>query len=132
VTVWRSCRRDYCSLDTRRALARAFKFPDLDVFEKPLPFPHVEKLKAYQAELDKTTVLIPLVRISDGRTLRTMLEGAQATATEELGETSAAAREAFAELVDYLRDYCDIEEMYSMSQRLGVDSDIDALLQVVF
>jgi transcriptional regulator with XRE-family HTH domain len=43
------------SLDTRRALARAFAYEDLDVFEKSWPFPNVEKLTAYTAELDKTT-----------------------------------------------------------------------------
>jgi transcriptional regulator with XRE-family HTH domain len=77
------------SLDTRRALAKAFEFEDLDVFEKPWPFPNVEKLRTYCAELDKTTVVIPLTRIRDGRTLRTMVEGAESSATEELGEISS-------------------------------------------
>jgi hypothetical protein len=35
------------TLDTRRALARAFGFEDLDIFEKPFPFPDAEKLKSY-------------------------------------------------------------------------------------
>jgi transcriptional regulator with XRE-family HTH domain len=48
------------SLDTRRALATAFGYEDLDVFDKPWPFPNIEKLKAYTAELNKTTVVVPL------------------------------------------------------------------------
>lgn len=130
-TVQRVENAEPSSLDTRRALARAFGFPDLDAFEKPWPFPNVEKLKAYTAELEKTTATVQLVRIEDGRTLRTMVEQAQASATEELGEISSEAREAFAAIVDYMRDYNDVDELYSMSQRLGVDREIDALLKTI-
>jgi len=120
------------SLDTRRALARAFGYEDLDVFDKPWLVPNIEKLKAYTAELDNTTVVVPLTRIGDGRTLRTMFEGADSSATEEIGQISSVACEAFAAIVDYLRDYNDISDVYSMSQRLGVDRDIDALLKAIY
>lgn len=119
------------SLDTRRALARAFQWDDIDIFEKPWPFPNVEKLKAYSAEIEKTTVVVSLTRIRDGRTLRTMVEGAKSSASEELGELSTEAREAFASIVDCLRDYNDIRDAYSMSQRLEVDQGIDVLLRTI-
>jgi transcriptional regulator with XRE-family HTH domain len=119
------------SLDTRRALARAFGHEDLDVFDKPLPLPNVEKSRTYVAELEKTTVVIPITRIGDAHTLRTMTEGAESSATEEIGEVSAGARSAFASIVDYLRDYNDIHDLYSMSQRLELDRDIEALLRTI-
>lgn len=119
------------SVDTRRALARAFKFDDIDTFEKPCPFPNDEKIKAANAELERTTVLIPLVKIDDGRTLRTMVEGTSSYAMEEIGELSEQARESFAAVVDYLSDYNDIRDNYSMSQRLEVDRDIDALIKTI-
>jgi transcriptional regulator with XRE-family HTH domain len=119
------------TLDTRRALARAFKLDDLDIFNKPWPFPNVEKLKAYSAELEKTTVQIPLTRITDGRTLRLMVEGTSSFATDEIGGHSELARETFAGIVDYLTDYNDIQDCYSMTQRLGVDRDIDAMLKTI-
>ncbi len=118
------------SLDTRRALARAFEFEGLDIFEK-WPFPNLAKLKAYEAELDKTTVVVPLTRIRDGRTLRMMTEGAFGSVAEELGQISYTAREACAAMVDYLRDYNDIREMYSMSQRIEVDHEIEAFLKTI-
>jgi transcriptional regulator with XRE-family HTH domain len=132
-TVQRVENGEPSSLDTRRALARAFGYEDLDVFDKACPFPNVEKLKAYSAELEKTTVVVPITRIEDARTLRTMMEGAESSATEELGELSTEAREAFASIVDYkyLRDYNDIRDEYSMSQRLDVDRDIGALLDTI-
>jgi len=119
------------SLDTKRALARAFGYEDLDVFDKPQHLPNVEKLKAYAAELERTTVVVPITRIGDARTLRTMTEGVESSATEEIGEISDGGREAFASMVDYLRDYNDIRDSYSMSQRLEVDRDIDALLKSI-
>jgi transcriptional regulator with XRE-family HTH domain len=118
-------------LQTRRSIARAFECDDLDVFNKPMRLPNIEKLKAYWAELDKTTVFIPITWIQDARTLREMIEGAESSATEEVGELSANAREAFASIVDYLRDYNDIRDEYSMVQRLEVDRDIGTLLNTV-
>lgn len=119
------------SLDTRRALALAFGYEDLDIFDKPWPLPNIGKLKAYSAELDKTMVVIPITRIQDARTLRTMTEGAESSAIEEIGDLAMEAREAFASVVDYLRDYNDVGDLYSISQRLDVDRDIDALLTTV-
>ena len=119
------------SLDTRRALARAFGHDDVDLFEKPWPFTNPEKVKAYIAELDETTLKIALTPIKEGRTLRTMLEGAESFATDEIGELTKQAREALASLADYLRDYQNISDECSMSQKLGVDRDIDDLLQTI-
>jgi transcriptional regulator with XRE-family HTH domain len=131
-TVQRVENGEPSSLDTRRALARAFGHHDLDIFDKPWPFPNVEKLKAFTAEIEKTTVLVPLTKIEDGRTLRIMIEGTSSYAVEEIGKHSQAACESFAAIVDYLSDYNDIRECYSMSQRISVDRDIDALLKTIF
>jgi transcriptional regulator with XRE-family HTH domain len=83
------------SVDTRRALAGAFKLDNLDLFNKPMPFPNVEKWEARSAEIEKTTVAVPLTKIADGRTIRTMIEGTHSAAIEEIGETTDEAREAF-------------------------------------
>src|SRR5262249_24259802 len=104
------------SLDTRRALAHALGY-QLDLFDKPLRFPNVEKLKAHTAELERTTIAVALTRIRDGRTLRTMVAGAHAFVADEIGELSSEARATFAELVDYIRDYNDIRTEFSMTQQ---------------
>jgi transcriptional regulator with XRE-family HTH domain len=119
------------SPDTRRAIARAFECDDLDVFNKPVRLPNIEKLKAHLAELDKTTVIIPITRIRDARTLRTMSEGVMGSGADEIGELSTEAREAFASIVDQLRDYNDVRDECSMSARLDLDRDIDVLLKTI-
>src|SRR5262249_52531631 len=73
-TIQRVENAEPSSLDTRRALARAFGSKDLDIFEKPWPRPDPEKLKAEMAESDA----VAITRIREGRTLRTMVEGASA------------------------------------------------------
>jgi transcriptional regulator with XRE-family HTH domain len=127
-TVQRVENGEPSSFDTRRALAGAFRCEDIDLFNKPLRLPNIQKWK----ELEKTTVVMPITRIDDARTLRTMWEGATCSdADAELGELSTGARQAFASLIDYLRDYDDIREEYSMAQRLEVDRNIDALLKTI-
>jgi DNA-binding XRE family transcriptional regulator len=64
-TVQRVENGEPSSLDTRRALAGAFRCQDLDVFERPWPFPNVDKLKARAADLEQTTVALSLTRIRD-------------------------------------------------------------------
>ena len=119
------------SPDTRRAIARAFECDDLDVFNKPVRRPNIEKLKAFWAELDRTTVIVPITRIQDARTLRTMSEAARGFAHDELGELSTEALEAFASIVDELQEYNDVGNFYSMSERLELDRDIDAHLKTI-
>jgi hypothetical protein len=82
-------------------------------------------------EHEKTTVAVPLTRIRDGRTLRTMVEGSFAFAAEDLGDLRRAASEAFADIVDYLRDYNDVSDMYSMRERMDVDRYLDGRLQKI-
>ena len=75
--------------------------------------------------------MVPITKIEDGRTLRTMIEGTSSYAVEEIGEHTQTAREGFAAIVDYLSDYNDIRDSYSMTQRLEVDHDIDELLKTI-
>jgi len=126
-TIQRVENAEPSSLDTRRALARAFGSKDLDIFEKPWPRPDPEKLKAEMAESDA----VAITRIREGRTLRTMVEGASAFAADEVGELSAGAREAFAEMFDCLRDYNDIRSEFSMRQRLEIDGELDVYLKKI-
>jgi hypothetical protein len=119
------------SLDTRRAIAGAFGFDDIDFFEKTLRFPDPDKFRAYKEEIEKTTVEMSLTRIEHGRALREMISGIQSSVIDQIGEPSESARRAFAEMVDYLRDYNDVRDEYSETQRLSVDADIDASLRTI-
>jgi transcriptional regulator with XRE-family HTH domain len=60
------------NLDTRRALARGFQIPDLDVFSKPNPFPTSEELEKQKADFDRQYLVLD-AHIADGRTIMAML-----------------------------------------------------------
>jgi hypothetical protein len=48
-----------------------------------------------------------------------------------LANFSTEAREAFASIVDELHEYNDFIKLYSMSERLELDRDIDAQLKTI-
>ena len=116
------------TFDTRRALAVAFGF-DMDFFNKPWPFPNVERLKAYTAELERTTASVSLGQIENGRALRTMMEGCHCSACDHIGDLPKGVAEAFAAIVDNLRDYNDVRDIYTEQQRLELDEQIDGFLE---
>jgi hypothetical protein len=55
-----------------------------------------------------------------------MTEGAYGSASEEFGDLSDDAREAFASVIDSLRGYNDVRDLYSQTQRLEFDRGLDA------
>src|SRR5438128_8261487 len=54
------------SLDTRRAIARAFEFEDIDVFSKPFSIPSDETIKAAKEKFDRENVTLAAQPLSTG------------------------------------------------------------------
>ncbi len=79
-------------------------------------------------QLESSTVVIELIHADTGRVARSMIEGAESSASDFIGEPSSQAREAFAALVDNLRDYNDVRDCYSESQRLEFDAFLEDFL----
>ena len=119
------------SSDTRRALARGFGYDDLDVFNKPWPILNPEKLKAHADELERTTDVLPLTRVQRASSARKAVEGTESSVSEVLGEVPHEAREAFANLVDNLRDYNDVRECYSEHAKLGFDETLQGFVDTI-
>lgn len=130
-TIQRVEKGESSSLDTRRALARGFGYDDLDVFEKPWPILNPEKLKAHAEELERTTIVLPLTRIEKASMVRKLIEGAESSVTEELGDLSRNAREALACLVDNLRDYNDVRECFTEHHKLELDETLQGCLATI-
>jgi len=103
-TVQRAENAEPSNGDTRRALALAFEVPDADFFNKPLNLPSPEQI---QADLERTRreyVTLPLTVASSGPELVRVIEGADMNSSSSVVELGGSAAEAFAGLVDYLRD----------------------------
>ena len=119
------------SLDTRRALARAFEFEDVDVLNKPFTIPKEEELKAQQEEFDREHVTLTALPLTTGKQLAKLAEIHMMDLSETGFELSREADETFADLVDYFREYRDCADAYTESTKFEVydelQSRIDAL-----
>jgi hypothetical protein len=115
-------------VDTRRALARAFQWTDIDVFNKPWPIPNAERLKAEKERLERETVTVTVVPFTRGRQAREMAEAAQATAFHALGDFPVKAEKEWARMQDYLRDYADVDDCYTATEKLQVNEDLQEMI----
>lgn len=130
-TIQRVEQGQAASLDTRRALARAFDFPDVDVLNKPLTVPSDEELKAQKEKFDRENITLAALPLTTGKQLTKLIETHMVDLSEPGFELSREADKTFAELVDYYRDYRDCADSYSESAKFEVydemQSHIDAL-----
>ena len=119
------------SLDTRRALARAFDFEDIDALNKPFAIPSEEEAKAAEEKFDREHVTLTAIPLTTGKQLAKLAETCSMDLSEPAFELTREADETFAMLVDYLRDYRDCADAYSETQKFDVydemQSHIDAL-----
>lgn len=120
------------SIDTRRALARAFECEDIDTFSKPYVIPTDEELKAAKEKFDQENITLPALPLSTGKELAGLVELASMDLSTPAVDLTREADECFAELIDYYRDYRDCAAMYSQTDKFAIYDElqchIDALL----
>ena len=116
------------SLDTRRALARAFEIEDIDAFNKPYAFPTEDEMKATKEEFDKENITLSALPLTTGKELAAMVEMATMDLSVPAFELSREADERFAELIDYYRDYRDCAECYAQRDKFAI---YDALQEYI-
>ena len=116
------------SLDTRRALAGAFNFEDIDAFNKPYIIPTNEQMAAEKARFEKERVTLKAVPLKSGKQLAQLVEGTSANMFSEAADMPHAAEERFAQLADYCREYSDCSDLYSATDKLDVYSELDEMV----
>jgi transcriptional regulator with XRE-family HTH domain len=119
------------STETLRAIARAFQAEDIDCFLKTCTIPTKEEIFGERERLERDFVAIDICSPVTSRDLAGASTNAEASAIHLLGEPGSDVEEAFAGLVDYLRDYADCHDCYSEVQRLDVYQDLDRYLSVI-
>jgi transcriptional regulator with XRE-family HTH domain len=119
------------SFDTRRALASAFGFDDIDALNKPFTIPSEEELKAAKDKFDREHVTLPAIPLTKGKQLAKLVELCSMDMSAPAFELTREADEVFAKLVDYFRDYRDIAADYTELDKFEIydemQSYIDAL-----
>lgn len=117
------------SVDTRRALARAFDADDIDLFNKPYVIPTAEELAAEKERLEKENVTLQAIRLETGKQLAQLAEPTQASLFSEVVPLPPGADEVFARLTDYCREYSEAAELYSAVAKLGVYEELDGMVK---
>jgi transcriptional regulator with XRE-family HTH domain len=69
-TIQRVENAEASTIDTRRALAPAFEWPEMDIFNEPWPIPNEGRLKAEQERVEPETVAVAVEIVTTARGLR--------------------------------------------------------------
>lgn len=121
-------------LDTRRALARAFEFEDIDGLNKPYVFPTEEEQKAEKEKFDRENITLTALPLTTGQQLADLVAMHSMDLTTPAFELPREAAEQFAEMTDYFRDYRDCADMYLERNKFDIYDDlqryIDALMNL--
>jgi transcriptional regulator with XRE-family HTH domain len=127
-TVQRVEKGEASSVDTRRALARAFQIEDIDAFNKPHAFKSAEQLKQEAEEFQNKHMSLPVSVAAFGKQLADLAENAEMHCFQQPENVSQSVAELVAEIYDYISDYGEIAELYSHGQKLAVHTTLDEQL----
>lgn len=115
------------STDTRRAIGRAFKFDDIDFFNTLKGIPTDAEMQKQTEDFDREYLLLN-ARVVDGRQLLALMQegpGCDAICAKSAAELPRAAQDAFAVIVDFVRDCMEIFDVASQSDILGYGDSLD-------
>jgi transcriptional regulator with XRE-family HTH domain len=127
-TIQRVEQAEPASFDTRRALARAFGFEDIDAFNKPFSIPTEDELLRAKDAFDREHVTLAVSPLTTGRQLAQLVETCEMDLSEPAYDMTRDTAEVFATLVDTFRDYRDCSELYSAVQKLDVYQELERII----
>jgi len=130
-TVQRVEQGDSASFDTRRALARAFDFNDIDALNKPFSLPTEEELHAAQAQFERDYITLAVAPLATGRELAGLVVSCDMDLSEPAFELPREAATVFAALVDYYREYRDCHDLYSEIDKLDVYDELQQHIEAL-
>lgn len=121
-------------LDTRRSLARALDFEDIDALNKPYHFPTEDEIKAEKVKFDRENITLKALPLTSGKLLAQLAETTSLDLITQGFEMAREAEETFANLTDHFREYRDCADLYQERDKLdihdGLQRDIDRLKEL--
>lgn len=116
------------SFDTRRALARAFEFEDIDAFNKPFTIPTAEEIQAEKERIERDYVTVPAHPITTGYQLAQLAEASTLDVIQPGFQISRDAHEVFAALTDYFHEYRDCASDYPARDKLAIYDELQEMI----
>lgn len=123
-TVQRVENAEPSSLDTRRALARAFRIADIDIFNKTYDFKSPEQIRVEAEEFRKTHLLLDVSIAINGKHLADLAEQLTMYVFQQPDEVSPEVANSAAALFDDMKDYGDIINELSFTDKLSTHNSL--------
>lgn len=117
--------------DTRRALARAFEFEDIDAFNKPFEIPSADELEEQRKKFERDFMTLDAMPVRSGKELGKLSERSTMDCFSEQEELTGEAAAEFAMIADYFRDFRDSAELYSEVDKLDIYAEIQQHLDAL-
>ena len=123
-TIQRVESGQHSDLDTRRALARAFEFEDIDALNKPYHFPTEEEIEAEKEKFDREHITLKALPLTTGKLLAQLADTTAMDLITPGFEMTREADETFALLTDYFREYRDCADLYQEKDKLDIHDEM--------
>ncbi|MES2948160.1 MAG: helix-turn-helix domain-containing protein [Pseudomonadota bacterium] len=130
-TIQRVENGEKSSIDTRRALARAFGLEDIDAFNKPISIPDVEEQKAQQEQFARDHATLKALPLRTGKELAKLAEVTMLDLFSQAVDLPRNADMHFAALADYFHEYRDCKELYSEVGKFEVHDAFDVHIEAL-
>lgn len=122
------------SVDSRRALGKAFGNEDIDIYNKPFAIPTPEEVERQKVALERERVTLVTVPLSTGKQMVQLAEATQAHLFTTMEDLPPEADMALAELEDMFTEYRDVHDCYSATCKVEMYAEfqkkIDALTAI--
>lgn len=115
-------------LDTRRAIARAFEFEDIDILNKPFEIPTPAEFEEARGKFEREHITLKASEVRSGRDLAGLAERNDADLCSAGFDMNRETSVAFARVVDYVREYRDCHDMYSEVEKVGIHDELQSHL----
>ncbi|SDX70909.1 helix-turn-helix domain-containing protein [Lysobacter enzymogenes] len=119
------------SFDTRRALAGAFGFEDIDALNKPFTIPTEEGIKAEKDQFDREHVTLTALPLATGKQLAKLAESCAMDLSVPAFVLTREADEVFAAMVDFFREYRDCADVYSETQKFEIYDEMQIHIEAL-
>ena len=130
-TIQRVEKAEPSSIDTKRALARAFEVEDIDAFNKPHSFKTAEQMLKDAEEFKAKNMLLDAIHATSGKQLGELAEQMNMHHMTIPDGIAVEAATDLAGLYDNLRDYCDVSGHYGFTQKVEFYGFLDELVATI-
>lgn len=122
------------SVDSRRALGKAFGSEDIDIYNKPFSIPTQEEVEQQKVEFERERVTLATAPLTTGKQVVQLAETTQAHLVTTMDDLPPEADMMLAELEDLFTEYRDVHDCYSSTGKVEMYAEfqekIDALMAI--